>query len=95
MNFNCQEIFPNCFILNFKTQYELSSTFMRVQEFYESPFKNIKNKLFSHIQFMDTYANEYGNFTYTSDWAGFNVPGNVFNRWKLIFRDDYSKNRFN
>lgn len=28
-------------------------------------------------------------FTYFEDWAGFNVPGNVFNKWVELFSADY------
>jgi len=84
--------FKNCYFLKFKTQYELASTFMRLQEFYESPFDDIKGKYFTHIQFMDRYAKEYGDFTYTSDWGGFNVPGKIVNNWSEIFYKNFSKN---
>lgn len=65
--------------LNFDTQYELCSTFVRVQEFYESPFEGIRGHYFTLEEFMDHYAKTNGNFTYFSDWGGFNVPGDVVN----------------
>ena len=37
---------------------------------------------------MDTYAKQYGNFTYTSDWNGFNVPSNIVRKFFTIFFDD-------
>ncbi len=30
---------------------------------------------------MDRYAKEYGNFTYTTDWNGFNVPGDIVRKF--------------
>ena len=63
--------------LHFDNQYDVTSTFMRLQEFYESPYENIKGKYFTVEQYMDTYADDTGDFSYTSDWSGFNVPGNV------------------
>lgn len=62
-----------------QNQYDLTSTFMRLQEFYESPFSSFKGKHFTHEDYMDKYASENpdGNFTYFIDWNGFNVPGNI------------------
>jgi hypothetical protein len=60
------------YLLRFKTQYELTSTFLRVQEHYESP--RFHGRIFSLEQYMDWYAVRYGNFTYYQDWSGFNVP---------------------
>lgn len=64
--------------VEFDTQYEVCSTFVRLQEFYESPFGNIRGKVFTLDEFMDTYArNNEGVFSYFEDWAGFNVPGSA------------------
>ena len=78
------------------TQYELTSTFMRVQEFYESPYGQIRGQYFTHEQYMDICA--YGNkrsaadeivFSYLEDWNGFNVPGDVFDDWSSLFENHY------
>jgi len=68
---------PNIFLVEFESQYALAATFVRLQEFYESPYQNIHGKFFTLEQYMDTYAADTGNFTYFSDWDGFNVPGHV------------------
>jgi hypothetical protein len=60
------------YLLRFDTQYELTATFLRVQEHYESP--RFHGRVFSLEQYMDWYAAEHGNFTYYQDWSGFNVP---------------------
>lgn len=62
----------------FDTQYELTSTMIRFQEFYESPYPEIKEQTFTLDEFMDVYAKNMGNFTYFEDWAGFNIPGKVY-----------------
>jgi hypothetical protein len=80
-----EQIRPKIFHLKFKNQYELTSTFLRLEEFYESSFENIQGKHFTLEEFMDTYAKQYGNFTYTSDWNGFNVPSNVIRKFFTIF----------
>lgn len=78
---------PGVIYLKFQNQYEVCSTFMRLQEFYESPFKPIRGKVFSLELLMDLYAKQQGNFTYTSDWGGFNVPGHVVNDFYDKFYD--------
>ena len=67
-----RKIAKGIYLLHFKSQYELASTFLRVQEHYKSP--RFHGRIFSLEQFMDWYASRYGNFTYYQDWAGFNVP---------------------
>lgn len=67
---------PGIYVLRFKTQYELTSTFLRVQEHYESP--EFHGRVFSLEQYMDWYAARHGNFTYYQDWSGFNVPSTAF-----------------
>jgi hypothetical protein len=68
------------YLLSAPTQYEVSMAFMRFQEFYESPYKEIRGKYFSHEKYMDLYAKETGNFTYTSDWLGFNIPSHIYEK---------------
>ena len=79
-----------------KTQYEIASTFMRVQEFYESPYGEIRGQYFTHERYMDICA--YGNkrsaadeivFSYLEDWNGFNVPGHIFDEWVHLFSEHY------
>ena len=69
----------NILLLKADNQYELTSTFWRLQEYYESP--KFRNKFPSIEEYMDWYAAEYGNFTYFTDWCGFNVPGNIVRKF--------------
>lgn len=64
------------YLLRFETQYELTSTFLRVQEHYESP--EFHGRIFTLEQYMDWYVAENGAFTYFKDWSGFNVPSTAF-----------------
>lgn len=64
------------YLLRFRTQYELTSTFLRVQEHYESP--KFHGQIFTLEQYMDWYAAKRGKFSYYEDWAGFNVPSTAF-----------------
>ena len=82
------EPFNNILIATTKTQYEISATLMRFQEFYESPSTQIRGKYFSREYFEDLYAQKNGNFTYYQDWSGFNIPGNIlYQFWKLFWND--------
>lgn len=80
-------IFPGLIHIQYDTQYEVSSTFLRLQEFYESPYPEINGKYFTLDKFMDLYAKDKGNFTYTSDWSGFNVPGDVADSFNDIYSE--------
>lgn len=82
------KVTDNIWYLLFENQYKLCSTLMRMQEFYESPLKNIRGKVFTLEQFMDSYAAFRGDFSYTSDWGGFNVPGNVVRKFFEKFSHD-------
>src|SRR5206468_3707182 len=55
---------------------------------YESPYKEIRGKHFTLEQFMDRYARARGNFTYTTDWSGFNVPGHIVDNFFVEFLGD-------
>lgn len=71
-----RRIAKGIYLLRFRTQYELASTFLRVQEHYESP--RFHGQIFSLEEYMDWYAAKQGNFTYYQDWSGFNVPSTAF-----------------
>lgn len=86
-----KEIYKNIFHVEANSQYELTSTFLRPQEFYESPFKDIRGKVFSLEYFMDRYAKEYGNFTYTTDWSGFNIPDYSLRAFFASFSELYDE----
>lgn len=60
-------------------QYDMCMTFCRVQEFYESPFKEIRGKRFPLLKLMEIYSKKKGGgcFTYPVEWGGFNVPSHI------------------
>jgi len=74
-------IAKNIFLLVFDNQREITKTFLRFQEFYESP--KFKGKIFSLDDFKKWYivdspqGKKTGKFTYYSDWNGFNIPSSV------------------
>ena len=70
-----EQITDRIYHVNVPTQEELASTFLRFQEFYESP--KFRGKIFSLEEYARWYAAETGAFTYCSDWCGFNIPSHV------------------
>lgn len=84
-----EEIRKNVWHFQYDTQYHLTSSFMRLQEYYESPFPALKGRFFKHEEYMDAYAEKNDNFTYYEDWSGFNVPGNVVLNFFDHFRYDF------
>ena len=70
------EVMPQLFCVTFNDIYDLSLTFFRYQEFYESRSNNIRGKQFKFLAAMKDYAKKHGkgSFTYTSDFIGFNIP---------------------
>ena len=81
------EIFPKIFVLEFDNEYDTAMHFLRLQETYENP--DFKNKKFSILEFMEFYAKKYGEgaFTYTTDYSGFNLPGNFIKNFNWDIPD--------
>jgi hypothetical protein len=69
------------------TQRDLCSMFVRPQEFYESPYPDIRGHYFTLDQFKKRYSPDHGGFTYLEDWRGFNIPGNVIKDFFKTFDD--------
>jgi len=51
----------NIYLVIAPSQYILAATFMRFQEYHESP--EFKGRIFTVEEYMDWYAKTYGNFT--------------------------------
>jgi hypothetical protein len=68
---------PGVLHLEFPTRKELTLSMCRIEEFYESPYDNIRGKIFTWDEFLETYTKEDGTLDYFAYWDGFNVPGNV------------------
>ena len=73
---------PFIYCVEIKDDYDRAMLFCRYQEFYESPYKNIRGKYFTWETFMRTYTKERGaqSFTYPFDWSGYNIPSNVLEK---------------
>jgi len=71
--------------LLFQSQYLLTSTLMRAQEFYESPV--YQGKTFTHEEYMDWYAQDRGRMSYFTDWSGFNLPSTTLDDFVRLNKD--------
>jgi hypothetical protein len=74
--FKVRMILKDVYHLHFSKQSKLASTFLRFQEYYESP--KFKDQVFTREEFEEWYKQEHGSFSYLSDWSGFNLPASVF-----------------
>lgn len=85
------KLVDNIYIFIFSNQYDMTSTFFRIQEFYESPSNEIRGKYFTLEKAIDTYTKltfkdkKENIFTYFQDWHGFNIPGNIANKFLFKF----------
>jgi hypothetical protein len=72
-----KRIYPHVYHLRFEKCYDLAMHFLRYQEYYES--LKFCGQIFTLVDYMEWYARDHGDgvFSYTKDWAGFNVPGDV------------------
>lgn len=66
---------PPIYLVEVQNRKVLAETFMRFQEYYESP--EFKGKVFTVEEFARWYASKYGSWTYSKDWYGFNIPSKV------------------
>lgn len=78
--------------INFESQFYVTSSFIRIQEFYESPNYLIKNNYFTLEKLIHEYAIENGNhFDYFTRWAGFNIPGEILYAFSKKFKGNLSE----
>ncbi len=75
MKIEKRSIAENIYLLRFENQTELASTFLRFQEHYESP--EFRGKFFTLDEYKKWYTQARGDFTYYSDWSGFNIPSHI------------------
>jgi hypothetical protein len=83
-----EEIKPFIFAVVIKDNYDRSMLFCRYQEFYESPFPEIRRQFFTLEQYMRLYTktNKKLVFTYPVDWSGYNIPSNILFEAKRLFK---------
>lgn len=74
--YKLKEVLANIWLVEFKDYNSLGMTFMRYQEYYESPNDKFFRKPFLIREFVEWYS-EGKEFTYPTDWIGFNIPSNI------------------
>ena len=91
IKYKLKEIYEGIFLVTIEDRYDLAMTFCRVQEYYESPFKQIRGKTFTMAEFQRIYAKKIGDgvFSYPAHWSGFNVPGNIVDELMSIAFEDW------
>lgn len=68
--------------INADSQQELGETFIRFQEYYESPNLDFRNKIFTLGSVKHWYSVEYGGDLYRETWIGFNFPSYVLDPFR-------------
>lgn len=86
--FDYLEIHSNVYYLKFKDNIDVSLSFWRYQEYYES--KQFKGRVFTLSDFVHHYGVKHDqDFTYFGYWSGFNLPSWVlFEVWKRGIKDE-------
>lgn len=85
IKFTIKKTANRVYAILFDNRYDLAMSFVRLQEYYESP--DYKGKYFTLEEYIDYWSINHGNdsFTYPSVWSGFNIPGNIFAEWVELF----------
>lgn len=91
-----KEIKPRIFAVIIKDDYDRAMLFCRYQEFYESPFDEIRGEYFTLEELMRIYTKKKkkSHFTYPSDWGGYNIPSDVLLKAFKVFagtKNQYDK----
>jgi hypothetical protein len=82
-----KEIKPRIYCVTVDDDYDRAMLFCRYQEFYESPYKKFRGKLFTWMEYMRFYKSAWKKrvFTYPEDWSGYNIPGNIVEKANDVF----------
>ena len=90
-----RQVASNVYLMTYDSRYDLCMSFVRVQEFYESP--EFKGKYFTLEEFIDWWSIEMskikGSFDYPARWSGFNVPGEIILDWLFECDEDELRGR--
>lgn len=76
MKVEIKKIGEHIYHLEFNKQSKLTMTFLRFQEYFESP--KFRGKIFTLKKFRKWYKKtNHGQFSYEKDWVGFNIPSDI------------------
>ena len=84
---------PGVILITNYSQFELAYAFMRLQEFYEHRVLERQGKYYTLDEVIESYRKEgpSGKFSYLEDWAGFNVPSNVVDKFVKMYSHDFTE----
>lgn len=82
MILSLNQICPRVFHIECSSRRELGMLFLRYTEFYESKYDHIRGQRFTLVEQQQAYCREHlgsadANWTYTTDWSGYNIPAQV------------------
>ena len=87
--FKTEIVANNCLLIKFNQQKELTLTFFRVQEYYESANPKLYQKAFTLETFVEEQMKSDGSLDYFNYWTGFNVPGYIIEEWSKKIDAEY------
>lgn len=90
--FSLIKLAPRIYHLRVTTQFDLCSMFMRYQEFYESSNERFVNQKFTLAELQSWYTRNVGNgeFSYYTDWCGFNMPLKIIKNCRDLEISDHN-----
>ncbi len=71
--YRLREVTDKVWVAEFTSDYNLAMTFLRYQEYYESPNPKFFRNPFAINEYVDWYS-KGKKFEYHLDWTGFNIP---------------------
>lgn len=79
-------------LLTFKNQYEMTSSLIRMQEYYESEFDDILHNFFTLEEYIDLVYEKYPEqgFDYYDSVVGCNIPGDFIRDFFDVFHKEYN-----
>lgn len=76
-DFELSQLYPGVYFLSTTSRHLLAYTFLRAQEYHESPNENFNFKSFKKQDYINWYSKTQSKnktFSYATDWSGFNLP---------------------
>lgn len=81
MSIRYERPLPDVIHIIAESQFELTTTFVRAQEHYESPYDDIRGAKFTLDQLAARYVKDGKDFDYFSKWNGMNMPSVSYLNW--------------
>jgi len=79
----------NCLLIKFNEQKDLTMSFFRVEEYYESANPKLYQQSFTLETFIEEQMKSDGTLDYFNYWTGFNVPGYIIEEWSNKINAEY------